>query len=228
MISNRPMSRSLTIAERINSVVRPIPKWAIYLLGALPGLYIIIGIVLAFTQTYDLFGNRLGADPAKAIEHWLGELALQFFIATMLISVLRNQFKLKLIKFRRPFGLLTFFYVVLHLLTWVLLDMQFLWAQMWADILKRPYITVGMASLLFMIPLALSSNDKAIRKLGPIRWQKLHMLAYPAFLLAAIHNVLVQRVWLDEAMIYLVVILGLLAFRTRRIKSALQGRVVPS
>jgi len=92
------MSHVLTKAERINAALRPIPKWLIYLIGALPGLYIMVGVTLALNGVYDLFGNSLGVDPAKTIEHWLGELALQFFVATMLIRVLRDLFKLKLIK----------------------------------------------------------------------------------------------------------------------------------
>ncbi len=206
----------ITWANRINEVLRPIPKWLVYTLGSLPGLYIIVGLVLALTGTYDLFGNSLGIDPAKTIEHWTGELAIQFFIATMLISTLRNYFKLKLIKFRRPLGLLTFFYVVLHLSIWVGLDMQLRWAEMWADIWKRPYITIGMVGFILMIPMACTSNNKAIKKLGPLVWQKLHKLAYPAILLGGIHYVMVQKVWEAEPLIYLGTISVLLLLRLRR------------
>jgi sulfoxide reductase heme-binding subunit YedZ len=188
----------------------------VYLVGAMPGLYIIVGLVLALTGTYDLFGNSLGIDPAKTIEHWTGELAIQFFIATMLISTLRNHFKLKLIKFRRPLGLLTFFYVVLHLSIWVGLDMQFRWAEMWADVWKRPYITIGMVAFIMIVPMACTSNNKAIKKLGPLVWQKLHKLAYPAVLLGGIHYVLVQKVWETEPLIYLFTICILLLLRVRR------------
>lgn len=211
------MSHALTHAERINAVLRPIPTWLVYLVGALPGLYILAGITLVLSGTYDLFGNSLGVDPARTIEHWLGELALQFFIATMLISVLRDRFRLKLIKFRRPLGLLTFFYVVLHLGVWLGLDIQFRWAEAWSDILKRPYITIGMASLILLIPLAVTSNNAMIRRLGPMGWQRLHKLAYPAILLGGVHYVMVQKVWEAEPMIYLSVIVVLLALRGKRL-----------
>lgn len=211
------MSHVTTPAERVNAVLRPIPTWVVYLVGALPGLYIITGVVLAFGGIYDLFGARLGIDPVKTIEHWLGELALQFLIATMAISVLRDRFRLKLIKFRRPLGLLTFFYVALHLSVWVGLDLQWRWAEMWADILKRPYITIGMAGFLLMIPLAVTSNNAAIRKMGPLAWQTLHKLAYPAILLGGIHYVMVQKVWETEPLIYLGVICALLALRWNRL-----------
>lgn len=210
------MSHPLTISERINSVLRPIPKWVIYLLGALPGLYIIGGIVLTY-QGWDVFGTSLGIDPTKTIEHWLGELALQFFIATMAITVLRDRFRLKLIKFRRPLGLLTFFYVCLHFSVWLVLDLQFFWSDIWKDISKRPYITIGMVALLIMIPMALTSNNAAIKKLGPMRWQFVHKLAYPAVLLGGIHYVMMQRLWEVEALIYLGVIIVLLALRGKRL-----------
>jgi sulfoxide reductase heme-binding subunit YedZ len=203
----------LTFAQRANEVLRLVPVWLLYLLGVLPAVYIAAGIGLALSGTYDLFGNRLGIDPAKSIEHWLGELALQFFIATMAIRVLRDLFKLKLIKFRRALGHLTFLYVVLHLGVWLWLDMQWAWAQMWSDILKRPYITIGMVAFVAMIPVMATSNDAAIRKYGPRVWQNIHKLAYPAILLGGIHYVMVQKIWETEALIYLGVIVVLLLMR---------------
>ena len=211
------MSHALTPADRINAVLRPVPIWLIYLAGSLPGLYIVVGVILALSGTYDVFGSSLGVDPARTIEHWLGELALQFFIATMLISVLRDRFRLKLIKFRRPLGLLTFFYVVLHLGIWLGLDIQFRWAEAWSDVLKRPYITIGMVGFLMLIPLAATSNNAMIRRLGPMRWQRLHKLAYPAVLLGGVHYVMVQKVWETEPLIYLGVIVVLLGLRGKRL-----------
>ena len=210
------MSHALTPSERVNAILRPIPTWVIYVLGALPGLYIIGGVILTF-QGRDVFGSSLGIDPTKTIEHWLGELAIQFFIATMAISVLRDRFRLKLIKWRRPLGLLTFFYVCLHFGVWLVLDLQFFWGEIWKDISKRPYITIGMVALLIMIPMALTSNNKAIKALGPLRWQKIHKLAYPAVLLGGVHYVMMQKTWDPEALIYLGVIVLLLALRGKRL-----------
>lgn len=203
----------MTISNRVNAVLRPVPKWLVYVVGALPGLYIIAGLALALTGTYDLFGKSLGIDPAKTIEHWTGELALQFFIATMMISLLRNYLKLKLIKFRRPLGLLTFFYVVLHLSIWIGLDLQFRWSEIWSDIWKRPYITIGMAAFTMLIPMACTSNNLAIKKLGPMAWQKLHKLAYPAIFLGGVHYVMVQKIWETEPLIYLGAITIIIALR---------------
>ena len=211
------MSHPMTHAERVNSILRLVPTWMVYLLGALPGVYIVTGTVLALTGTYDLFGKSLGMDPARAIEHWTGELAIQFFIATMLLSVLRDWFRLKLIKFRRPLGLLTFFYVLLHLCIWLGLDLQLRWDEAWSDILKRPYITIGMVAFVILVPLAITSNNAMIRRLGPLKWQRLHKLAYPAILLGGIHYVMVQKVWEMEPLIYLCVIIVLLALRRKRL-----------
>ncbi len=210
------MSHALTPSERINAILRPIPTWVIYLLGSLPGIYIVGGIILTF-QGWDVFGSRLGIDPTKTIEHWLGELAIRFFIATMAISILRDRFRLKLIKWRRPLGLLTFIYVCLHFGVWLTLDLQFFWGEIWKDISKRPYITIGMVALLIMIPMALTSNNASIKALGPVRWQRIHKLAYPAFLLGGIHYVMMQKTWEVEPLIYLAVILVLLGFRWRRL-----------
>lgn len=191
----------------INGAVRRIPKWPLYLISVIP-------VVALF---YAGATGQLGVDPIKAIEHELGELALQLFIASLCITPLCRLARINLIKFRRPLGLITFFYVLLHLLVWVVLDMSLLWGQMWADILKRPYITIGMAGFLLLIPLALTSNDWSIKKLGAAGWQRVHLLAYPAVLLGAIHNVMVQKVWEAEALIYLGIIVFLLSLRGRRL-----------
>ncbi len=190
----------------INGAVRRIPKWPLYLISVIP-------VVALF---YAGATGQLGVDPIKEIEHELGELALQVFIASLCITPLCRLMRINLIKFRRPLGLITFFYVLLHLLVWVVLDMSLLWGQMWADILKRPYITIGMVGFVLLIPLAVTSNDWSIKKLGAAGWQKLHILTYPAVLLAVIHNVMVQKVWEAEALIYLGVVLVLLAYRYRR------------
>lgn len=190
----------------INGALRRIPKWPLYVISLIP----VIALFYAGAV------GQLGVDPIKEIEHRLGELSLQVFIASLCITPLCRIARLNLVKFRRPLGLITFFYVALHLLVWVVLDMSLLWGQMWADILKRPYITIGMMSFLLLIPLAITSNDISIKKLGAAGWQKLHMLVYPAILLGAVHNVMVQKVWEAEALIYLGLILFLLSLRVRR------------
>ena len=111
--------------------------------------------------------------------------------------------------------MIAFVYVLLHLLTWVLLDMQLYWEQMLKDIAKRPYITIGMVAFVLLVPLAVTSNNLSVRKMGAAAWQRLHKLVYPAVLLGSVHNVMVQKVWEAEALVYLGLALTLLAFRVR-------------
>ena len=153
----------------------------------------------------------LGREPVEALEHELGEIALQLLIIGLCISPLRRFVGLNLLKFRRAFGVLAFTYVALHLLVWAVLDVQTL-ERVWADIVKRPYITIGMASFVLMLPLILTSNNWAVRWLGPL-WSRLHLLPYPVALLAAVHFIWVRKGFQIETLLYLGVITGLLALR---------------
>ena len=109
--------------------------------------------------------NELGPEPIAKLEHLLGEFALQMLVFGLAITPLRRIFGINLFKFRRAIGLIAFGYVLLHVLTWALLDLGDL-NRVWADIMKRPYITIGMLALLGLIPLALTSNNFAQRRLG--------------------------------------------------------------
>ncbi|WP_245513976.1 protein-methionine-sulfoxide reductase heme-binding subunit MsrQ [Antarcticimicrobium luteum] len=189
------------IADRLNTGLRRIPVWAVYLLGALP----------APVLFYRGATGGLGVEPIKALEHELGALALQLLIAGLAVTPLRRRLGVNLMKFRRAIGLLSFSYVCLHLLTWLLLDVQ-IPAQIWGDIVKRPYITVGMGALLLLLPLALTSNTASVRRLGPA-WRRLHRLVYPAVLLGAVHFVMLRKGLQIEPLIYLGLILVLLALR---------------
>ena len=153
----------------------------------------------------------LGREPIKTLEHELGEIAIQLLIVGLCISPLRRYLGVNLLKFRRALGLLAFTYVTLHLVVWAILDVQSL-ERVWADILKRPYITVGMASFVLLLPLALTSNNTSVRKLSR-NWQKLHLLVYPAVLLGAVHFLWVRRGLQLEPLIYMAVIVGLIVLR---------------
>ena len=132
-----------------------------------------LGMVPLFILVNDLIANQLGVDPLKELEHSLGKIALIFLILTLSISPLSNLLSINLIKLRRPLGLLCFFYVVLHLSTWLFLDMQFRWPEIIRAISKQPYIILGMLSFILLFPLAITSTNYAIKQLGP-RWKKLH------------------------------------------------------
>lgn len=190
---------------KMNGVLRGVPPWAVYLAGALP---------LAWVVWLGATGG-LGIDPVKEIEHRLGKIALWFLVAGLAITPLRRQTGLSLLRQRRALGLLAFFYVALHAAVWLGLDMRLLWEQAAKDILKRPYLTAGMAALALLLPLALTSNDASVRWLGQ-GWRKLHRLAYPAAIAAGVHYLWQTKADVTEPLIWLAAILGLLALRLRR------------
>tara|TARA_R110002110_G_scaffold234462_1_gene450524 strand:- start:106 stop:711 length:606 start_codon:yes stop_codon:yes gene_type:complete len=194
------------VIDRINAALRPIPTWAVYILYLLPVPWL---LYLGLT-------DGLGREPIKALEHELGEIALQLLIIGLCVTPLRQYLGLNLMKFRRAFGVLAFIYVALHLLVWVVLDMSLLWSQMWADIWKRPYITVGMVGFLVLVPLAVTSNNLSVRKLGAASWRKLHKLTYLAVLLGGIHYLWLVKGIQIEPILYMAVILGLLGLRLVR------------
>ncbi|UWQ62793.1 protein-methionine-sulfoxide reductase heme-binding subunit MsrQ [Leisingera caerulea] len=184
-----------------NQLVRRLPVWPLYLLGALPAPWL---FYLGLT-------GGLGVEPIKALEHEYGELALQLLILTLAISALRRLLGLNLLKFRRAIGLLCFFYVLCHLLVWLVLDVQIL-GQILTDIAKRPYITIGMGAFVLMLPLALTSNNLSVRKLGRT-WSRLHRLTYAAAVLGSVHFVMLAKGFQIEPLIYLGLMLFLLALR---------------
>ncbi|MDJ0827480.1 MAG: protein-methionine-sulfoxide reductase heme-binding subunit MsrQ [Rhodobacter sp.] len=193
------------IAQRINDIARRVPPGVLYLLAPLPAAW---WLYLGLT-------GGLGVEPIKELEHRLGEFALQLLIAGLCVTPLREFFGVSLIKFRRAIGLIAFTYVVLHLLVWLVLDMSVLWEQILRDIAKRPYITIGMASFALLIPLALTSNNLSIRKLGPVGWRRLHKLTYVAVALGAVHFVMLTKGWQLEPLIYLTIVTALLALRLK-------------
>ncbi len=188
--------------ERLNGLARRVPTWAVYLLGLVPLALLVWGAVT----------GGLGVEPVKAIEHRLGELGLQFLLASLAITPVRR-IGLNLIRFRRALGLLAFGYVALHLVAWVWLDMGLRWAEMAADLVKRPYVILGMVGFVAMIPLAATSWNGAIRAMGPIAWRRLHRLAYLAILAGVLHLVLLSKVWTVEILVYAGLALALLALR---------------
>ncbi|MEE9427937.1 MAG: protein-methionine-sulfoxide reductase heme-binding subunit MsrQ [Paracoccaceae bacterium] len=198
----------MTIAQSINGALRRVPAWPIYILGVLPGVW----------DFYQGLTGGLGAEPIKALEHELGRFALQLFIVVLAITPLRNYTKINLIKYRRALGLMVFFYVSVHLAVWMFLDVQDIGA-VWKDIVKRPYITIGMAGFAALVPLAITSNNRSLRRLGPLVWRKLHLLTYPAVLLGGVHFVWLRKGWQVEPMLYLLVIVVLLVLRLKFRKS---------
>jgi len=134
------------------------------------------------------YRQDLTANPLEYITHKTGDWTIRFLLIALSITPLRKAFDLpKLARFRRMLGLFAFFYVFLHLMTWVWFDKFFDVQEMWKDVLKRRYITVGMAGFLMLAPLAITSTAGWVRRLGFVRWQRLHRLAYFAALAGVIH-----------------------------------------
>jgi sulfoxide reductase heme-binding subunit YedZ len=132
--------------------------------------------------------NDLGSDPVAYVTHFTGDWTLRFLVITLAITPLRKTLRLPpLIRFRRMLGLFAFFYVCLHFTTWIWPDHDFAWIEMWKDVLKRPFITVGFTAFMLLIPLALTSTAGWIRRLGGKHWQRLHRLIYVIAALGVIH-----------------------------------------
>jgi sulfoxide reductase heme-binding subunit YedZ len=177
----------------------------LYIVGTIPPVWLF----------YQALTGGLGVDPVKGMEHQMGLWGLQLLIASMAITPLRKHLGVNLLKFRRAIGLLAFFYILGHFMIWLGLDIQFRWAEIWKDILKRPAITIGMVGLLVMAPLALTSWNGAIRRMGAAAWGKLHKLAYLAVLAGGVHYVMVLKTWQTEPFLYLAGIVVLLALRVK-------------
>jgi sulfoxide reductase heme-binding subunit YedZ len=180
-------------------VVRP----AIYVVGMVPAVWTFyLGVV-----------DQLGADPLKTLEHTLGLWALRFLIICLAITPLRRLGGPNLVRYRRAIGLLAFYYAALHLTVYLLLDQGLDPAAIGQDILKRPYITIGMLAFALLVPLAATSNSYMIKRLGPGRWQRLHRLVYVAAAAGAIHFVMVVKAWPLEPLVYAGLVASLLLFR---------------
>ncbi|WP_366907721.1 protein-methionine-sulfoxide reductase heme-binding subunit MsrQ [Tabrizicola sp.] len=188
--------------DRLNGLARRVPAWVVYGLGLVPLAWLVAGAVQ----------NSLGVDPVKAIEHRLGELGLQFLLASLAVTPLRR-LELNLLRFRRALGLLAFLYIALHLLAWVWLDMGLRWSEVVADLWKRPYVILGMLGFLALLPLALTSSNAAIRWLGAAGWRRLHRLAYVALIAGILHLVLLSKVWDTDVLAYAGLAILLLAAR---------------
>lgn len=196
----------MTGVDAINSALRRMPIGPLYVVGSVPaGWYFWLAVT-----------NRLGADPVKALEQSYGLLALQLLVAALVVSPLRDLTRINFLRFRRLIGLLAFGYAVCHLAVWLVLDSQLDWPAIVKDLTKRPYIIVGMAAFAMLVPLAVTSNDRMLRRIGPLAWRRLHWLAYPATALGAIHFVWLVKAWPPEPLIYAGVVALLLLYRVWR------------
>ncbi|HKO61907.1 MAG TPA: protein-methionine-sulfoxide reductase heme-binding subunit MsrQ [Pyrinomonadaceae bacterium] len=137
---------------------------------------------------WDVYRDRVGANPLEYATRTTGMLTLVFLMLTVAVSPVRQVFKWNgLVKFRRMLGLFAFFYGLLHLLTYVAFDRYFNLGTVPADVWARPFIAVGMLAFFLMFPLAITSTNKMVKRLGGKRWRTLHRLVYAAAIAGVIH-----------------------------------------
>jgi sulfoxide reductase heme-binding subunit YedZ len=182
-------------------------KWAkvfLFLLSLVPFLRI----------AWRAYRGDLTPNPVEFLQHQTGDWTLRFLIFTLCVTPFRKVLNLpELIRFRRMFGLFAFFYVCLHFLTYLGPDQSFNLAGMLKDVVKRPFITVGFAAFVLLIPLAITSTAGWIRRLGGKRWQALHRSIYVCAILGVIHYYWLVKSDVREPLFYGALVGILLAWR---------------
>ena len=160
------------------------------------------------------FTGNLGANPIEALIRGLGDWALRFLLITLAVTPVRIVTGwLAVARLRRMLGLYAFFYATLHMLSYVGLDHLFNWSVLWEDFVKRIYITFGVSALVLLIPLAVTSSDKIVRKIGGVVWRRLHRIVYVAAIAAVTHYFLMIKAGYTEPMIYAAVLIILFGIR---------------
>lgn len=167
-------------------------------------------------EAFGVGGFSLGANPVEELLHRLGIWGLNFLLITLAVTPLRFITGWAwLLRFRRMLGLFAFFYVLMHFLVYAGLDQRFDLQAIFEDIAERPYITVGFTALVLLIPLAVTSTNGMMRRLGA-RWKKLHRLVYPIAILGVWHFYWQVKLDTLEAVIYAAVLAALLGYRLWR------------
>ncbi|MEY3999127.1 MAG: Sulfoxide reductase heme-binding subunit YedZ [Pseudomonadota bacterium] len=189
-----------------NRLRQPQAKWVLVLLSLVPFDYLCAGV----------YFDHLGPNPAEYLIRSSGDLTLRFLCITLLITPLRviTQWPEWLL-FRRSLGLLTFFYACTHALCYSLLDMSWAWDEIAQDIVKRPFIAVGVAAMLLITALAVTSFNAAVKAMGAKRWRQLHRAVYGIAVLAILHFFWMRATKrnFDEVWLYAGILGVLLGFR---------------
>lgn len=181
-------------------------KPLVFIAALAPGVWLVVAAL----------SDSLGANPIEAVTRSLGDWALRFLLLTLAITPLRRVAGWRWLSgYRRMLGLYSFFYASLHLLSYVVLDQFFYWPEIGADILMRPFITVGMLSYLLLIPLAFTSTGGWMHRLGR-NWQRLHRLVYLCATGAVVHFYMLVKADTREPLIYAALLAVLLASRVIR------------
>jgi sulfoxide reductase heme-binding subunit YedZ len=199
----------LTVDQRYRFVYKPL----VFAASLLPLAWLLCG-------AFGWFGFSLGADPVKKLEHACGKTALNFLMLTLMVTPVRQLAGLPhVVRLRRMLGLFAFFYVLLHFTVYVVLDLELNFHTLTADIAKRPYITIGFTGLLMLVPLAVTSTNGMMRRLGR-RWQKLHRLVYVIAILGVWHFYWQVKRDIREPLLYAGALAVLLGYRWLRARAA--------
>ena len=196
-----------SLFDLVRASVRRLRSWHIYVSLLVPLLFL----------TYDLLSGGLGVDPMRAIEKSLGVTAIYILILTLCITPFSVLTGINFIRFRRAFGLMSFFYIILHFSTWLLLDMQLRWVEIVESLTRKPFIVFGMMGFLLLIPLAATSNNYSMKRLGKY-WPKLHKLIYVAIILGGIHYLMMEKTLQNDAIITFIIIIVLISLRFFKIR----------
>lgn len=178
-----------------------------------PAIFVVALVPLAWI-IFLTVNNDLGANPIETLNRYTGDWVLRFLMITLAVTPLRKLTGWNaLLRYRRMLGLFAFFYVCLHFLSYAWLDQNFVLADIIKDVIKRPYITVGFASFLMLIPLAVTSTNAMVRRLGAKRWQKLHRLVYAIGIGGVVHFLWLVKSDIREPLVYAVILTLLLGYR---------------
>ncbi|MCX4191522.1 sulfite oxidase heme-binding subunit YedZ [Methylophaga sp. OBS1] len=179
-------------------------KAGLFLLCLWPFVYMVWGF----------FSHQLGANPIDTVTRLSGLWALRFLLITLCVTPLRWLTGLnQLVRFRRMLGLFAFFYATVHMLLYLGLDQFFDWSEIWRDIIKRPFITVGFINFVALLPLVMTSTNKMVKRMGGRRWKKLHRLSYFVAAAACVHFLMLVKADIREPVVYIVILTGLLGVR---------------
>lgn len=189
-----------------------------------PLLFIVCLLPLVWLA-YKGFFIGLGANPIEKISRYTGDWTLRLLLLTLAVTPLRILTGVSLVKYRRMLGLFTFFYVCVHFFNWLVIDNFFDLDSMIKDVMKHPYVTVGFAAFVLLVPLAVTSTHAMIKRLGK-NWKRLHQTIYVIAVLGVLHYLWLVKADNREPLIYIAILAALLAVRvweqTRR-KVALRG-----
>lgn len=192
-------------------MIRPVSPGTLRWLKSL--LFVICLLPLA-NLVYGILTASITGDPVETMTQVTGQWGLRFLLITLSITPLRRLLKITdLVKFRRMLGLFAFSYAFCHLNVYIVFDQFFDWSEIWRDTVEKKFVFAGMLAVILMVPLAVTSTNGWIRRLGGKRWKRLHQLVYIIAIAAVIHFIWLVKADLTQPVIYSLILIFLLGFR---------------